>query len=278
LPKENIRTEITNTAKSSNFFYSSFLLSKEKSNDLKTLYAFCRKSDDLVDDIELSNQEKQNNLNEWRTNLIKALAGESNDTLLFKVTDLIKKYKIDENYFFELLDGMEMDITKNKYSTFDELDEYCYKVASTVGLICLEIFGYKNPSTRDFAINLGKALQLTNIIRDIQIDLKIGRIYIPTEDINKYNKINQDLFDEKLIQLEIDRAKKYYTLAMNSLKRNEINNMLPALLIKDTYFALLKNLEKNKDKIIKGKIRLSKLSKISITIKSLIRYKIFKYL
>lgn len=273
--------EITKQSKSS-FLYSFSLLSKEKNDAINTVYAYCRMTDDIVDNGKKSPEEKYEELNEWRSELSKALSGESvKFSLLNKLNKVIKKFSIPEFPFFELIDGMEMDLKKNRYSTFAELRDYCYKVASTVGLMSIEIFGYKNPQTRNFAVNLGIALQLTNILRDIKTDSENGRIYIPMEDLRRFNYNENDLLEGKynsefvkLMEFECNRAKKYYEEADRELAKEDKGNMFAARIMEYVYFRLLRKIEKKNYNVFEKKLSVSKIKKIIITAGVYLKYKL----
>ena len=165
----DIAKEISKKSNSS-FYYAFNLLPSAKRDAMNTVYAFCRQTDDIVDEGSDPASLKYEKLRKWRIELEKSFSGHSEYLILNKLSSTIQNFNIPLEPFFELLKGMEMDLQKNRYLTFDDLQLYCYRVASTVGLMCVEIFGYKHASTRDFAINLGIALQLTNILRDIKKD------------------------------------------------------------------------------------------------------------
>ncbi|HMQ68819.1 MAG TPA: presqualene diphosphate synthase HpnD [Ignavibacteria bacterium] len=272
--------EITKQSKSS-FLYSFSLLSGEKNDAINTVYAYCRMTDDIVDNQGKTPEEKFEDLKEWRNELSKALSGEVvKFSLLNKLNLVIKKFNIPELPFFELIDGMEMDLIKNRYSTFAELREYCYKVASTVGLMSIEIFGYKNPETRNFAVNLGIALQLTNILRDIRTDADNGRIYIPMEDLRRFNYSESDLLEGKynsefvkLMEFECNRAKEYYQEADRELAREDKGNMFAARIMEYVYFRLLRKIEKKNYNVFEKKLSVSKLKKIIITAGVYLKYR-----
>ena len=191
----DIAKEISKRSKSS-FYYAFNLLPAAKRDAMNTVYAFCRKTDDIVDEGNDPASLKYEKLHKWRIELEKSFSGHSDYLLLNKLSSTIQKFNIPLEPFFELLKGMEMDLQKNRYLTFDDLQLYCYRVASTVGLMCVEIFGYKHTSTRDFAVNLGIALQLTNILRDIKKDSENGRIYLPQEDLKKFNYNENDILNQ----------------------------------------------------------------------------------
>jgi 15-cis-phytoene synthase len=150
--------EIAKESKSS-FYYAFSLLPRSKRDAMNAVYAFCRKTDDIVDEGNDSDDLKYEKLRKWRIELEKALKGTSEYPLLNKVATIIKQFNIPLEPFFELIVGMEMDLQRKRYLSFEDLTQYCYRVASTVGLMCIEIFGYKNKSTKDYAVNLGVALQ-----------------------------------------------------------------------------------------------------------------------
>ncbi|MEO6696326.1 MAG: squalene/phytoene synthase family protein [Ignavibacteria bacterium] len=266
----------------SNFLYSFSLLPKEKNDAINTVYAFCRKTDDIVDDVNDSTEKKYSKIIEWRKEFEKALtSGNSKFSLLNKVNVVIKKFNIPAEPFFGLIKGMEADLKKNRYNTFGELVDYCFNVASTVGLMCIEIFGYNNPKTKDFAINLGIALQLTNILRDIKTDAEHGRIYIPLEDLRRFNYHEDDLFNSKynddfikLMKYECDRARFFYDEANNSLSREDKGLMFAARIMEHIYFRVLKKIEKNNYNVFEKKLRVSNFKKIFITVGVYLKYKI----
>ncbi len=273
--------ETANKSKS-NFFYSFSLLPKEKNEAINTVYAFCRQTDDIVDNENADIQKKYSGIREWRDEFEKALAhGNSKYPLLNNLNIVIKKYNIPAEPFFDLIKGMEMDLKKNRYNTFSDLMEYCYNVASTVGLMSIEIFGYNNPKTREFAINLGIALQLTNILRDIKSDAEKGRIYIPLEDLRRFNYNEKSLLENeyndefiKLMKFECERARYFYAEADSQLSREDKGLMFAAKIMENIYFRILNKIEQNNYNVFGGKIRISKIKKLLITAGIFLKYKL----
>lgn len=264
----------------SNFLYSYFFLPAEKIDAITTVYAFCRKSDDIVDD-EKPVEEKLILLNNWRVDFRKSLKGEYSSDLFENLHRTITKFNIPEEPFEELLDGMEIDIIKSNYSNFSELRDYCYKVASTVGLISIEIFGYKNDKTKLFAENLGIALQLTNIMRDVKRDILQNRIYIPEEDMARFgyskNDFIRNVYDERFVKLmdfECSRAKEYYELANKYLTKEDKGLMFSARIMQHIYFSLLKKIERLDYNVYKTKVRVSKFRKFLIAYGVFLKYKV----
>ena len=276
---ENI-SDFKPVTKKSNFLYSYFFLPAEKIDAITTVYAFCRKSDDIVDD-EKPVEEKLMLLNKWRDEFRKSLKGEYTSDLFENLHKTITKFNIPEESFYLLLDGMEMDIIKSKYLNFAELKDYCYKVASTVGLISIEIFGYKNDETKLFAENLGIALQLTNILRDVKRDILQNRIYIPEEDMARFgyskNDFIRNVYDERFVKLmdfECSRAKEYYELANKYLTKEDKGLMFSARIMQHIYFSLLKKIERLDYNVYKTKVRISKFRKLFIAYGVFLKYKI----
>jgi len=258
--------------KKSNFYYSFFSLPKFKREAIETIYTFCRLTDDIVDEVE-NLDRKQALLLLVMDELKKSLIGESNYGLLNKLASVIKHFNIPLEYFYELLRGMEMDLTKNRYNTFAELEQYCYRVASTVGLICAEIFGYKNENTKQYAFNLGIALQLTNILRDIKEDAKRGRIYLPLEDLRKFNYTEEDLlnckYDSNFIELmkyECKRVHDYFRRARKHLAEEDKPLFTAARTMGNIYYLLLLRIERANYNVFSRKIKLSSPLKIFIAV------------
>lgn len=278
---DNEQKEIAKRSKS-NFLYSFSLLPKEKNDAINTVYAFCRKTDDIVDDENESAEKKYSRIIEWKNEFEKALVnGDSKFSLLNKVNIVIKKFNMPVEPFFDLIKGMEADLKKNRYNTFGELIDYCFNVASTVGLMCIEIFGYNNPKTKDFAINLGIALQLTNILRDIKTDARQGRIYIPLEDLRRFNYHEADLLNSvynddfiKLMKYECNRARFFYDEANKNLTREDKGLMFAARIMEHIYFRVLKKIEKRSYNIFDKKVRVSNLKKLFITAGVYLKYKL----
>lgn len=258
----------------SNFYYSFFFLSSEKRKALYSIYAICRVLDDAVDNSK-SKVEASGNLLTWTLEIINMYKGNPAHPVTIDLKPHIDKYSIPDKYLFELIKGVEMDLTKNRYNTFDELHKYCYRVASVVGLICADVFGYKNATTLGYAVDLGIAMQLTNILRDIKTDALNGRIYLPLEDLKKFGYTEQDLisstYNEKFIEImkyEIERARSYYKRAEETLPKEDRKSMIAAEIMRATYFSLLQKIEEANYNIFSSQIQLSKLQKLFIATKT----------
>ena len=263
----------------SSFYYAFNLLSNEKRDAMNTVYAFCRRTDDIVDEGNDPHEIKYENLRKWRIELEKALQGSSDYALLNKLAATIKRFKIPIDPFFELLKGMEMDLQHKRYFSFEDLQLYCYRVASTVGLMCIEIFGYKHESTRDFAVNLGIALQLTNILRDIKKDAEDGRIYLPAEDMQKFNYSENDLLNltynenfKMMMRYEVNRARYYFERATECLNLDDKGKMFAARAMQHIYSRLLDKIVDAEYDVYNNEVKASKLEKIWISLGVWVKY------
>ena len=240
---------------------------------MNTVYAFCRKTDDIVDEGNEPDELKYRKLHVWRVELEKSLSGNSAYPILNRLAKTIKNFNIPLEPFFDLIKGVEMDIQQKEYLKFEDLLQYCYRVASTVGLMSIEVFGYKKQSTRDYAVNLGLALQLTNILRDVKRDAQIGRIYLPQEDMWKFNVSREQIVEgvynnnfKELMFYEAERAKGFYEKADSALDFEDKPSLFAARAMQHIYFRLLKKLEANEFDIFSGNINVSRLEKTSLAV------------
>ncbi|MHB8852045.1 MAG: presqualene diphosphate synthase HpnD [Ignavibacteriaceae bacterium] len=257
----------------SSFYYAFNLLPVEKRDAMNTVYAFCRKTDDIVDTENESDEIKYDKLHKWRVELEKSLRGHSDYQLLNKLGKTITQFNIPTDPFFELLKGMEMDLQKKRYVTFEDLQLYCYRVASTVGLMCIEIFGYKHKSAKDFAVDLGIALQLTNILRDVKKDSLNGRIYIPQEDLKKFNYSEDQLFNQtyngnfqSLMQYEVNRAEIFFDRATKALNLDDKYSMFAARAMQHIYHKILEKIINANYDVYHKNIKVSKVEKVGIAV------------
>ena len=268
----DIAKEISKNSKSS-FYYAFNMLPSAKRDAMNTVYAFCRQTDDIVDEGNDPASLKYEKLRKWRIELEKSFSGHSEYLILNKLSSTIQKFNIPLEPFFELLKGMEMDLQKNRYLTFDDLQLYCYRVASTVGLMCVEIFGYKHASTRDFAVNLGIALQLTNILRDIKKDSENGRIYLPQEDLKKFNYNENDILNQtynsnftEMMKYETERAKEYFDKATASLNIEDKAQMFAARAMQHIYSKMLSKIVDADYDVYNNDIKVPTFQKVGISV------------
>jgi phytoene synthase len=257
--------KITRDSKS-NLALAFVALGRERRNDITIFYAFCRVVDDIADSTEASFDEKAADLRAWR-NWIRNPAADEPD-LARDVRGLYAKYAITPGMLDEIIDGVEMDVGNVRYQTFEDLRLYCYRVASAVGLVSIEIFGYRNPACRDYAVQLGLALQMTNIIRDVGKDLRSGRIYLPQEDLAHFDYPEVDLRQRKyneafirLMEFENDRAEDFFSRAASFLPREDRRSMVAAEIMASVYHTLLRRMKKDRFRVFDKEYRLSKIQK-----------------
>ncbi len=258
-------------AKSGSSFYYSFLfLPENKRNAITALYAFCREVDDVVDNhsnIDIARVK----LNWWRSEIERLFSKKPAHPVAIALQPAISEFNLDKDYFLDIITGMEMDLTKSRYNDFNELSDYCYHVASVVGILSAGIFGYKDEKTREYAIKLGQALQLINIIRDVGEDAKRNRIYLPQKELEKFSVSEADILNgvetEQFYQLmayQADRADKYYQQAMDLLPDSDRSRQLAGVIMANVYLGTLSKIKTSGYKTLKSKISLGKLRKLWI--------------
>ena len=263
----NAAAQITRTSKS-NLALAFISLDRERRRDITTFYAFCRVIDDIADDVDLSVEEKTRRLREWREWLREARPNEP--SFAVDVRGLVAKYALAPEMLEEIIAGVEMDLSIKRYQTFEELRVYCYRVASAVGLVSIEIFGYRNPACKEYAIQLGLALQMTNIMRDVGKDLGDDRIYLPQEDLARFNYSEKELQDRQyndrfvqLMQFEAERARQFFARAAETLPREDRRSMVAAEIMASIYRGLLRRMELDKFRVFEKEYGLNKLEKAS---------------
>ena len=256
-----------------NFFYAFVFLPRKKREAIFSAYAFSRHTDDIVDDAA-SPEEARCRLDAWREQLHACYKGSSTHPIAQSLQAVLRDFPIPKAHFLALIEGVEMDLTKNRYDTFDELREYCYRVASVVGLICIEIFGYRNSQTREYAVNLGLALQLTNILRDVHTDWQQNRIYLPQEEMEKFGYTEQALargdYNAAFIDLmrfQAQRAWAYYQTAEELLPAEDRATMFSAQIMGKIYAQLLVEIQRVNYDIFGASIRLNNLHKLGIALR-----------
>ena len=259
----------------SNFYYAFFLLPRPKRDAICALYAFMRRVDD-VSDSPASPVLKQQGLAAWRSRLDAAVTGDlSLDPVLPALRDTLQRFSIPPRYLHDLISGAEMDLTVSVYPTFERLREYCYRVAGTVGITCLYVFGSCSPHAHDLAEKLGIAFQLTNIIRDVPRDLAMGRIYLPEEDLASFSCRLPDLAGisptpelEELLSFEADRAWEFYRegAALVPLVSADSRAALWALV--RIYSTLLARIEARGFDVFSSRVSLSKTEKAAVVLRA----------
>jgi phytoene synthase len=270
---EDCRDYTRSFAKS--FYFSSFLLPKEKRAAAYAVYTFCRYADNIVDSATLSTPQnirgKFNELNLFLDEIYGNPSGLTIDRSAFAQTVL--KYNIPRKYFNDLIEGVCMDTELKRYNTFAELENYCYKVASVVGLIMTEIFGYSHKAALPYAVYLGKAMQLTNILRDIKEDYQMGRIYLPKDELSCFDYTENDLKSYRIndgfammMRFNIDRARAYYELSTHGFPylTNDGSRTTVVLMYK-IYSSILNEIEAYGYDVFSGRRFVSTAEKLKLT-------------
>jgi phytoene synthase len=253
--------QVTRRSRSS-FYYAFILLPPERRRALHAVYAFCRFIDDIADDESI--REPALLLKRWREELERVYAGAPTRALSRALADSARRFNIPRELFEEIINGVEMDLSRKRYQSWEELRPYCYRVASALGLICIEIFGYRNPSAKLYAENLGLALQLTNILRDVREDAERGRIYLPLEDLARFNVSENEILGGvyspnfiSLMDFEAKRARELYALAQSELAAEDRATLLTAEAMRLIYAALLGRIIKSNYRVLDRRHRLS---------------------
>jgi phytoene synthase len=254
----------------SSFYYSFLFLPETAQQAIIAVYAFCREVDDIVDngtDKAIAEQK----LLFWHSEIDRVYAGNPQHPVGKALLTALKQFDLKKLLFQEILQGMQMDLQYQGYQTFEDLRLYCHCVASTVGLLAVEIFGTQNPQTLEYAKNLGLALQLVNIIRDVGEDAKRGRIYIPEEELNRFsvqaNELATQQYSENfiaLMQYQSARARTYYEKALQLLPTTDQYNQRSGLIMAKIYFCLLDEIEKSNFRVLDQRIALTPLRKLWI--------------
>ncbi len=262
------------------FYLASLFLPKEKKFASYAVYAICRLSDETVDNSAPAGQKE--NLYELELKISRSYTGKQiNEPLLAAFSQTVNKYKIPKEYFDALTRGMRMDLEIKRYEDFSSLYEYCYRVAGVVGLIMLKIFGYKDNSAEGPAVKLGVAMQLTNILRDIKEDFSRGRIYLPQDEMARFDISEQQLsagnVDGKyreFLRFQIKRCRQFYNDSLQGIKL--INSPLcrfVVLCMKEVYSGILEKIEKNNYNVFTMRAQVGKLKKAGIILKILMERK-----
>jgi phytoene synthase len=255
----------------SNLALAFVLLPREKRDEMAALYAFCREVDDVADEESKPVKQRRSELQEWREDVRKACSGGAPAFAVNRELQIpIQRHSLSFDLFDELIKGVEMDLDILRYETVEDLEQYCYRVASVVGLLSIEIFGYKNPATRDYAIYLGKALQFTNILRDVRNDAGRGRLYLPLVECRRFNVDPADILAGKyspeyleLARSMAQRARTFYRKARETLPPVDRRSMATAELMGSVYWRLLEKLERRQFNVFDfAETRLTKSQKL----------------
>lgn len=256
-------------ASGSSFYYSFLFLPKTKRQAITALYAFCREVDDVADECTDINIARTK-LAWWRAEISNLYADNPQHPVTQALAEAVRTYNLAEEHFLEIIDGMEMDLDQNRYRDFKELQLYCYRVASVVGLLSASIFGYSDRHTLKYAHDLGLAFQLTNIIRDVGEDARRGRIYLPMEELAQHAVSEDDILHgretdnvRRLLEFQIDRAQDYYRRAFEALPEADRRDQRTGLIMAAIYRALLDEIRSGGcEKVLNQRISLTPLRKL----------------
>ncbi len=256
----------------SNFAFSFLFLPRSQRQAIERVYAFCRALDD-VSDGALGLDEKERQLAFWRNELDHCYAGKTEHPMMAALQETVREFHLTRTNFEELTQGVEMDFTITRYPDFVRLSQYCYRVAGVVGLICIEIFGC--PDEKDYAVALGIALQLTNILRDIKDDAERGRIYLPQDDLTRFGYTEAELIAgtpndrfAELMRFEADRAGDYFHRAADLLKPEHRRQLIAPEIMAAVYSALLKKIKADPKTVFEQRVRLSRPKKLTLALKT----------
>lgn len=254
----------------SSFYYSFMFLPPVQKQAIIALYAFCREVDDVVDECT-DPSLASNKLEWWRSEIDKLFAGEPTHPVTQALKTSTENFNLPQEYFVEIIDGMAMDLEQFTYANFKELSLYCYRVASVVGLMAAEIFGYEDRQTLKYAHNLGMAFQLTNILRDVAEDAARGRIYIPQDEMQQFNVSQQDILGHQmtdnarqLMAFQAQRANDYYQKAFDLLPETDRYSQRCGIIMSAIYQATLKEIENDDFRVLDQRISLTPLRKLWI--------------
>ncbi len=257
-------------ASGSSFYYSFLFLEPKQKQAMIALYAFCREVDDIVDECT-EESIARTKLQWWREEISRLHSGEPRHPISKALAKSLDTFDLAEEYFQEIIDGMEMDLDYQAYPSFKELGLYCHRVAGVVGLLSAEIFGYENRKTLDYARELGFAFQLTNILRDVREDADRGRLYIPLDELEKHSVPAEDIFTHKhsknmlsLFQSQATRASEYYQKAYQALPDEDRYKQRCGLIMSAIYKTTLDEVENDGFRVLSHRTSLTPLRKLWI--------------
>ena len=257
-----------------NFYYAFLTLPAAKRRAIYAAYAFCRHCDDSVDE-EASTDAKLKALTDLQASLDSAYSGTASSPVYVALADVALNYDIPQDYFQEIILGVESDLVKDRFQNFGELREYCYRVASVVGLICLQIFGYEDDDAKEYAVDLGLAMQLTNIIRDVREDFDMGRVYLPQDEMARFGYSEEDLKNgvrnqafHDLMEFQAKRAREYFDLGFKLLPYLSRRSRACPAVLGALYSKVLDRIEASDYDVLESRVSLSKAEKIGITAKT----------
>jgi 15-cis-phytoene synthase len=258
----------------SSFYYSFLFLPPDRRRAITALYAFCREVDDVVDECSDPGTAHAK-LAWWRQEIDATFDGAPQHPVALALASAIRQFPLFREHFHEIIDGMEMDLSQNRYPDLESLRLYCHRVAGVVGLLSAEIFGYRDSRTLDYAHELGLAFQLTNIVRDVGDDARRDRIYMPLEELGRFGVVPADILHRReseafreLMRFQIARARSHYEKAFALLPAEDRASQRPGLLMAAIYRALLDEIENDGSKVLTRRVSLTPLRKFWIAWKT----------
>ena len=258
----------------SSFYYSFLFLPPERRQAITALYAYCREVDDVVDEIE-DQQVARTKLAWWRTEVGNLFAGKPQHPVTRALEPALVPFSITQERLHEIIDGMQMDLDQSRYLDFQGLERYCYHVAGVVGLLAAGIFGYRNPRTLEYAKNLGLAFQLTNIIRDVGDDARRNRIYLPMDELKKFEVPASDILNARysdnfmrLMKFQAERARSYYAAAFATLPAEDRRDQRAGLIMAAIYGAVLDEVEADGFRVLTQRTSLTPMRKLWIAVRT----------
>jgi 15-cis-phytoene synthase len=263
----------------SNFYYAFLALPRERREALYAVYAFCRTVDDIAD-LGTDAAAQGAGLAAWRRDIARCYepGGTPEHPIARQLATAVRRFSLPRAALEAIVEGCEMDLVRTTYETFEDLAPYCYRVASAVGLCCIEIFGYTDPRAREYAVNLGVALQLTNIIRDVGADAAGGRIYVPQQDLKAFGVSAADLTAGRhgdafvrLMSHEAARAREHYARAWAAFPAADARSLVPAEIMGRIYFALLEEIEARRFAVFGERVALPARRKAAIAVRCWLR-------
>jgi len=261
-------------ARKTSFYYSFLVLPKEQRRAIEAVWDFCRAVDDAVDEPAAA-LPSRDAVAFWRAELARCYDNRAPETPQGRgLQPFVSTFGLPRQAFEDVIDGVAMDLDTSRYQTFEDLFQYCRRVASAVGLICIRIFGCRNPRAADYALDLGVALQLTNILRDIPDDLARGRVYLPLDDLAAHGCTVDDLQSgvvnervKKLLAFECDRAHAFYRRAIDARPVEDRRRLVAAEIMRAVYFATLRRIERHDYDVFQGRIRLRRSAQLLIALR-----------
>jgi 15-cis-phytoene synthase len=274
MPEPTRSARVARVSAGSSFHYSFGLLPRERRFAIETVYAFCREVDDLADE-GVPGRDALAELHLVRDELGRCYNGAPTRPVTAALQRCIRQFQIPRPPFDAILEGVEMDLHKRRYASFAELRGYCYRVASAVGLICLPIFGSTHPRSRDYAVDLGLALQLTNILRDLKADADRDRIYLPADELLSFGYSESQLFAGErnsaflaLMRFQAERASRHFDSAAAALPSVERKLLLPAEVMGAIYRRLLRRLEAERFPVFERRLKVPRLTQLSLALRA----------